>query len=296
MYNIRNILEVLDQFAGQSVGQVPGDQVRGTEKARMGSRDHPFKGRLVGAAEDRDQSILRELEAELNKPVRKELGREYEDFKRGQVNKPDVVKLDVPLLIRIMEYAREDAKTDMDLHNVAENLINLSTQGRTLSMSDYEEIVGTLKEYGGVGGMGARPQAPQGTTGTTDDPKQQQAQQDLKNIAKNVQGIKTQIGQQGGTGLNVSKAISTLAKTNVTPNVDLSNPEEKQIAQFAPALSNILKNPQTAGQLKQLVTKAGTMDQAMDKKLAKQPIGTNLPAGQQKPGTAGQQTQLGQQK
>ena len=40
-----------------------------------------------------------------------------------------------------MEYAREDAKTDMDLHDVAENLIGLSEDGSTLTMKDYDHIV-----------------------------------------------------------------------------------------------------------------------------------------------------------
>jgi len=59
-----------------------------------------------------------------------------------QSNPEDKITLDVPLLIRIMEYAREDAKTDMDLHDVAERLISLSANGNTLTMSDYESIVG----------------------------------------------------------------------------------------------------------------------------------------------------------
>jgi hypothetical protein len=52
----------------------------------------------------------------------------------------DTVTLDVPLLIRLLEYAREDAKTDMDLHHVAEQLIELSKSG-TLSMDHYNDIV-----------------------------------------------------------------------------------------------------------------------------------------------------------
>lgn len=55
-------------------------------------------------------------------------------------NPIDVVKLDTPLLIRLLEYAREDANTDMDLHNVAENLIKLSQTGQTLTMKDYNKI------------------------------------------------------------------------------------------------------------------------------------------------------------
>lgn len=52
----------------------------------------------------------------------------------------DTVTLDVPLLLRMLEYAKEDAKTDMDLHDVTERMIELAKQG-TLSMQHYDNIV-----------------------------------------------------------------------------------------------------------------------------------------------------------
>lgn len=64
-------------------------------------------------------------------------------------NKPDVIKLDVPLLIRLLEYAREDAQTDMDLHNVTEKLIAFSTKGNVLTMEYYDAIVGEQKKLTG---------------------------------------------------------------------------------------------------------------------------------------------------
>ena len=60
---------------------------------------------------------------------------------RSAKNEPDVVSVDVPLLIRLLEFAREDAKTDMDLHVFTENLIKKSTEGRTLTMADYESLL-----------------------------------------------------------------------------------------------------------------------------------------------------------
>jgi hypothetical protein len=147
MSDIKNLLEKMDQFAGQAVGQKPGDQVRGIERAKTGGKDHPFKGRLVGASESTG-SLLRELEQELNKPeaeVKRDLFREFAEFKQEvssqESNPKDVIQLDVPLLIRLLEYAREDAKTDMDLHNVAEQLIALSSAGGTLSMNQYNDII-----------------------------------------------------------------------------------------------------------------------------------------------------------
>jgi hypothetical protein len=53
----------------------------------------------------------------------------------------DTVTVDIPLMIRLFEYAREDAKTDMDLHNVAEKLIELSKNNSVLSMQHYDTIV-----------------------------------------------------------------------------------------------------------------------------------------------------------
>ena len=59
-------------------------------------------------------------------------------------NPKDKITLDVPLFIRLLEYAREDAKTDMDLHNVAEKAIELSSTGDTLTMTDYDKIVNMM--------------------------------------------------------------------------------------------------------------------------------------------------------
>jgi hypothetical protein len=56
------------------------------------------------------------------------------------INPTDSITLDVPLFIRMLEYAREDAKTDMDLHNVTDNALKLSTTGKTLTMADYNQI------------------------------------------------------------------------------------------------------------------------------------------------------------
>lgn len=60
-------------------------------------------------------------------------------------NPTDTIKTDVPLFVRLLEYAREDAKTDMDLHNVTENALKLSTTGNTLTMKDYDKIVSKQK-------------------------------------------------------------------------------------------------------------------------------------------------------
>ena len=64
---------------------------------------------------------------------------------KEEVDEADTVTMDIPLLIRVLEYAREDAKTDMDLHKVVENLINMRGEG-TLSMEMYNKIVAIKEE------------------------------------------------------------------------------------------------------------------------------------------------------
>ena len=58
-------------------------------------------------------------------------------------NPTDVITMDVPLFIRMLEYAREDAKTDMDLHNATQNSIQLMKSSTPLTMANYEVIVGS---------------------------------------------------------------------------------------------------------------------------------------------------------
>jgi hypothetical protein len=48
------------------------------------------------------------------------------------MNPRDIITVDVPLFIRLLEYAREDAQSDMDLHDLTENIISLSASGKTL--------------------------------------------------------------------------------------------------------------------------------------------------------------------
>jgi len=65
------------------------------------------------------------------------------------VNPTDRVTMDIPLLLRIMEYSREDAKTDIDLHRVVEKLVELSATGDTLTMDRYADIVDHMDETAG---------------------------------------------------------------------------------------------------------------------------------------------------
>lgn len=54
----------------------------------------------------------------------------------------DTITLDVPLFIRMLEWAREEAKSDIDLHQAAENAVRLSKDGcGPLRTRDYPQLV-----------------------------------------------------------------------------------------------------------------------------------------------------------
>ena len=57
----------------------------------------------------------------------------------------DTITMDIPLFLRMLEYAREDAKEDMDLHDVTEKANLLGKERGILQMEDYNEIVGTTE-------------------------------------------------------------------------------------------------------------------------------------------------------
>jgi DNA-binding ferritin-like protein len=59
----------------------------------------------------------------------------------------DIIKLDVPLFIRLLELAREEVKQDADLHDVAEAVIQLS-QNKPATMADYNKIVDFMGSQG----------------------------------------------------------------------------------------------------------------------------------------------------
>lgn len=80
---------------------------------------------------------------------------EFEKWKRDHMfesveileatDKEDVVTLNIPLVIRMLELAREDIKSDADLHRVIEKLIQIRNKG-VLTMDDYSFVSGIKEE------------------------------------------------------------------------------------------------------------------------------------------------------
>jgi len=231
-------------FAGLKADprQIPGDQVRGTDEP-------PFTGRLVGS-----ESILPELSkaAEKYSIVR----RLEEKLAQESGNPIDTVTMDVPLFIRMMEYAREDAKTDMDLHVAMENILRLQKGTPTLTMKEYDSIIGDtghggkqeeVYEYGNA-------QDPDDQTTTKNanaDYDKQQKRADAVVTQRNINQLK-----QANPQLNTTLAGQTMAKLN-QDGMKLSGSEQQQATAMADMLSNAMKDPKIGTQVANLLKQAG---------------------------------------
>lgn len=138
-----------------------------------------------------------------------------------------------------------------------------------------------LEEYGGYGGYGAGSQAPTGTT----DPEQEQAKVDAEQIKNSTNTLASTLNQQGAAQpLNKLKFSDVMTKLDDKPDSQLSAQELQQVTPVAVAASKALQNPQTANQMKQLISKSDMLDKQKDQKVqqAQQKVGTNTPAGQTK--------------
>ncbi len=102
---------------------------------------NPVFGKSIGRDQFTVGDVKRTIQSRSSKPDTKPMGE--------SLNPADRVAMDIPLLLRIMEYSKEDAKTDMDLHHVVEKLIELSSSGETLTMANYNDIIDRVHEASG---------------------------------------------------------------------------------------------------------------------------------------------------
>jgi len=59
----------------------------------------------------------------------------------------DIIKINVPAFIRLIELAREEVKNDADLHDLAEIVTKIS-QKEVVTMDHYNAIVSYMKTQG----------------------------------------------------------------------------------------------------------------------------------------------------
>lgn len=135
-----------------------------------------------------------------------------------------------------------------------------------------------LDEYGGYG-PGGTP-----TADAPPDPAAEQAKLDQQQIQKNTNDLAPTLNAQGAAQpVNKAKFQDVMTKLDANSNTNLNAQDLQQLEPLAVAASKALQNPQTAGQLKQVINKAGQVDTLKQQKVqqAQQKPGTNAPAGQQ---------------
>ena len=71
-----------------------------------------------------------------------EVRKSYSDMITRVKEDDSDVSMDIPFLIRALEYAREDAKDDMDLHSAVERMMAAAKSGKPLQMADYDQVFG----------------------------------------------------------------------------------------------------------------------------------------------------------
>jgi len=60
----------------------------------------------------------------------------------------DIIKINVPAFIRLIELAREDVKNDADLHDMAEIVTKITKENGVVTMDHYKDIVHYMKSQG----------------------------------------------------------------------------------------------------------------------------------------------------
>ena len=183
----------------------------------------------------------------------------------AETNPIDTVKMAVPLLIRALEYAREDAKDDMDLHKVVERMIVAAQAGDALNMDDYNMIFGD-SEQGVEEATGDKPfdsMMKNISTGTakqkTADRKEQrkQTQQQARDAFGNMFGggnpaDKLKIKEQGvAEGWRDEMPSDMMSGTMDKIRTDIN----RRRYQYLQNLLKKSKKPETIAQIKALLAK-----------------------------------------
>ena len=234
MSDMRKLLESVTKFSFANPKQKPGDQVRGTDKAKKNTNGkHPFQGRLVGGA---CESIDAELSALANS-----LLEEYHVFEATPT--------------------------------VANSAVSMTGAPSTVAAKQAtgQSGIAPQPQQGGIQPPAIPGQpgvAGQPANGTPPTPVANQAQpaklsaQDLSKITQQQQKAKqdinshlSQIKTTVDPALNVPKVTGAFDKLNKNPGAQLTPDEAKNMAQLTAQMEPVLTNNTGTSNLKTLIKK-----------------------------------------
>lgn len=137
--------------------------------------------------------------------------------------------------------------------------LDKTSKERTLEWKLQEEYKKFVAEYGMTTGGMVSPSA----NPSTNAAQATQAAADTTAIKTNLQNLKTKV-----PNINVAKATDAMTKADT--DQPLSNTDKDASAELAPAVADVVKDPQLAGQLKQLIDKGQQKDTAEKLKMQQQ--------------------------
>ncbi len=118
------------------------DDILRAFEAALDIKDDTEQDKALQAVYNELKNKIKTGASNLYQKARTGLAKRYDvDLNEVEEDIVDTITMDVPLFIRMLEFAREDASTDMDLHDVAENAISLNKGKEFLSMEDYDSII-----------------------------------------------------------------------------------------------------------------------------------------------------------
>ena len=154
------------KMIGGFIGNGPKDRI---EKAKKIAKAKFYNGDRMGRVTDEEIDNFDEVYADLmhragrdpemdetaqpksylkplNEMVTEDVDVENFSVEEPEENPVDVIRMDVPLFMRCLEFSREDAQDDADLHHLVEKAVELSKDGKTLTMDNYDDLAGGVSE------------------------------------------------------------------------------------------------------------------------------------------------------
>ena len=281
--DMKALLEKMTQYAGQAVGQKPGDQVRGTEKASKSGKDHPFNGRLVGDSIE-PESILKDLSrlAEAKGPEW-ELAEEYKrfleaEFKDTADNRPARKGSREELIGKRGHKEQPRYKKIKDESRghkiIARKLADIERWNKPLAIptpaerKEQERIAKEkgnqdkkeVKEYSTttpttpqtVGTPGAPSAKPGTTPGATTDPNSPEAKIQAQKVAQATSALKSASGAKA-SGPMMTKAIDAASQGKPVGQQDM-----KALEPVMDIIGQAAQDPKLANQFRTLAQQAKT--------------------------------------
>ena len=154
------------KMIGGFIGNGPKDRI---EKAKKIAKAKFYNGDRMGRVTDEEIDNFDEVYADLmhragrdpemdetaqpksylkplNETVTEDVDVENFSVEEPEENPVDVIRMDVPLFMRCLEFSREDAQDDAYLHHLVEKAVEMSKDGKTLTMDNYDELAGGVSE------------------------------------------------------------------------------------------------------------------------------------------------------